>query len=76
MDRTSEKEWVKSEYVLHECPRCSGSGLEPMSVFTYDTCRKCNGDGTIVKECGRSKEGTSHRERCAEDEHRNKWLFS
>lgn len=70
-----EKRYSKHGYQYVECPRCYGRGSESLSVFTKETCSKCNGDGSIMIESARDIE-VARNEQSDNNEYKNKWLFS
>lgn len=71
----NEKRYSRHGFEYVECPRCYGRGSESMSVFTKDTCTKCDGTGAIMIESSREMEVASHRQSDS-NEHKNRWLFS
>lgn len=70
-----EKSYRKSGYQQYDCPRCQGSGLDTMAIFTQVECKKCHGDGFIMVENSRDSESARH-EQSDNNEHKNRWLFS
>lgn len=69
-----EKRYSKHGYEMVTCPRCDGHGSEHMSIFSHETCAKCNGDGTIMIESARDME-VARNEQSDNTEYKNRWLF-
>lgn len=71
----NQKSYKKSGYEYVECPRCDGTGLSRMNVFSRDDCPRCEGTGSIMAENSRETESARH-DQSDNNERKNAWLFS
>lgn len=74
----NEKRYVRTGFAQKTCPRCHGSGLDSMAIFTQVMCGKCRGDGVVMVENVREEEMATHKKADSgnNNERRNAWLFS